>query len=727
MKRFLKPALSLVFTIVGSLSVWAETPANSSLQIKMTEFKMPPGYECPLFSNSPYTDMLLALDTMQDNLNRIFPECEAKADNEKAVQTSVQLRDKIMEAMRLQKAGQTYKLELTAKSIGDLATGLQKSIEVLSKVKTKSCYRSEAQFRHTIFAMNDTFQSLAPLVVDLVTKTPGLGLALGPAMKVLVGADAISKSLNMIEQIAKSSIQFDMTDKEQRMTTVKNICQFMKLYNRLEYLRMSRFDQIQTVHQKFQTEISKKNQKIAALKNLSNKPTSDLSARTGAQAAAMKFAKGATSDGPITVDKTELYDKLSEALPELQNNVQNLLSVFDTAKKEDNFSDITQCQAVTSTLKTPGLKEFKSNFEIFANAISDRSDYRLQLDVLAAYEVDIEAALKSGDRDRCARLGSDWVRKTDNLFGSIRGTIANYENKLIEEKGQDYVLAKKQIADKEAEAKAVQSNYANLKTMLNHVAFESSEVEKRAKGIHKYLFAGPDKVESDCKNRVGTECKGYEVLAGVLVAYFQEWRNQGPVFELILNNEKYFNDSFSKMNKAIVAIQKIEDENFNRLVKGEVNKAFIDNYPVRRSVPKKTDPAFKQYIEEREKNAFAMEHLNTKFLPKGSIQHTQACMNTRSLLSEYVIASTHMMSSVALCEMIKNVLGQPEVSQKLKNYCLRLSGKAASGVDQLRYRLIGEYDGTTPVRNGQMPLNFNRSPKAFVDRLLTKYSALECN
>lgn len=708
----MKYVLPVIVSLFSVTTAWSAN-YTVSLNTKMADFKMPPGYDCPLFSNSPYADMLSALDKMQDNLNQVFPQCENKSLNESAVTTSIDLRNKIFQAQKLQSTGQTYKLGSVADSIVTLTAALQKSLVTLSASKTSACYRSEAQFRSVIFSINDTFQSMSPLVLDLVSKNPALGQSLGPALKIFAGADAISKSLTMIEQIAKDSVQFDMSNPELRINTVRNICQFMKLYNRLDSLRLYRRGEIASISDKFVAEIREKNQKVDALKKALNPNVKLFGASAiGAQGAALMTE--ADDDQPIYTDeaKLEYYNKLRAKFSEIQNQTQSALGTFTAAQTDDQYPEISQCQAVSSTLNNLGFTTYKKNLEKFAAAINHRSDYRLQLDIIRAYEADLQEALKQGDRARCARLGSDYLKKLDFLMVTADGILADYENKLISEKGEAYVFQHQLLAAQQAEVLAVESNYANLKTMLNYVAFESSEVEKRAKGIHKYLFAGPDKVESECRARTGDKaCSFTEGIAGLAKAYYQEYRNQGPVFELILNNEKYFNDSLTKMANAMLKIQRYEDQ-------------FV---PAPKSTPSLDQKTFNAYIEARDVNAFSMPHFTSQFLIKGTAAHAQLCLTAKLAADQYVIAATHMMSSVGLCNIIKNVLGQPEVSVKLKNYCVPVSDKTPSGIDQLRFKLVGEYDGTTTGRQGAITRLFARSPKAFIDQVLNRYSTLDCD
>ncbi|MBC7419574.1 MAG: hypothetical protein H7328_02495 [Bdellovibrio sp.] len=704
----MKRILPIIATVFSSATLFAAAP-STSLSTKMTEFSMPPGYECPLFSNSPYGDMLTALDKMQDNLNKVFQQCGNKIEDTKTIQTANELRNKIFDAQKMQSSGQTFKLNSTADAIVTLTTHLQKSLVSLAASKTSACYQSESQFRSVIFSINDTFQSMAPLVIDLVSKNPGLAQSLGPAVKIFAGADAISKSLTLIEQIAKDSIQFDMTDPELRLNTVKNICQFMKLYNRLDSLRLYRLGQIQSVSEKFVAEIKEKNAKVDELKrSLSIKPKSGI----GAEGATYMFSRIEGDDDLSSSEgKVRLFSELKSGLADQQNKVKLAIDIFESSKQKDQIPEISQCQVILSTLANSTLTQYKEKVEKFANAVGDRSDYRLQLDILKAYEDDIRAATKTSDRNLCAKLGYDLLNKLGVFLDSSAGILANFENRMISEKGEFYVFQAQELKTKEIEAKAIESNYANLKTMLNYASFESSEVEKRAKGIYKYLFAGPDKVESDCKNRVEKEkCDLADGIAGIAKAYYQEYRNQGPVYELILNNELYFKSAYSEMLKAITKVQKYEDQ-------------FV-------AAPKSTShvsrEVFNDYIERRQKNAFEMPHISLKYLVKGTSAHTVMCLDLNNAVEQYAVAATHMMSSVGLCEIIKNVLSQPKVSEKLKSYCLPLNDQVASGINNMRFKMMGEFDGTTTAREGNITRSFARAPRTFVESLQVKVIELGC-
>jgi hypothetical protein len=683
---------------------------STSLAVKMTAFEMPPEYECPLFSNSPYSDMLTALDKMQENLNSVFPQCENKTANTKLNETSDLLHKKVLETQSLQETGQTFRLNQNAVSIVDLTRTLQQSLVSVSNIQTKACYRSEAQFRNVIFSINDTFQSLSPLILDLATKNPALSQTLGPALKIFAGADSISKGLSLIEQIAKDSVQFDMTDKDNRINTVKNTCQFMKLYNRLSYLRLSRLGQVQSIHTKFQSEINEMNQKLSQV------PKTERYAESSREVLPeMSMPRGAAfpmqlRGGNESGQEYFSMDDLKNTLPAQQGKIQMSLADFDQAK-EDNFPEITRCQIVTSNLHSETMQRELRMIRRISSQYKLRGDDVLsEFDVIHAYQNDLDKAISSGDKKQCTLLGQDWLRKIDHLFVVGRQIIAAYEVQQLDLNGEDFVLKQKTLNKQTEKLKSVESDYNNLKTMLTYAAFESSEVEKRAKGMPKFLFAGPDKVVSECQNRsADNKCGLGEKIAGIAKSYYQEYRNQGPVYELLLNNENYFNDSIQKMKTAMKVIRNFEDQYYGKAMPSQ---AFS------------SAKAYQDFIVGQDKHSLLMKHLNSTYLVKGSANHTSICTQAKVVVNEYLKATNHMMSTYGLCEMIKNVLKEPEVSAKLRNYCLPRSNDQDSNLNKLRYQLTGQFSETE--RSEFYIKKFESSPKVFVDTLLERMDELGC-
>jgi hypothetical protein len=668
--------------------------SNSSIARKMTLFEMPEEYQCPLFSDSPYSDVLGAIDQMQSQLNTVFPNCENKANNDQISAKASDLRNKIFEAQKLQETGQSYKLNLTTNSIIQLTQQLQQSLSTIAQSQTKVCYRSNQQFRSVIFSMNETFQTLAPVVLDFVKNNPALAQTMGPTLKILAGADNISKGISMIEQIAKDSVMFDMSDKDNRMNTIKNVCQFMKLYRRVQYLRLSKIGQVQTVHNDFQKKLTLMNQNLEKIKSQSAVAVQDTSFKG---AAAMHFS--------VSTDPTfDLYESLSKSLPSEIIKVQKALSDIESAKEQYNLPLISQCQTIVSIRKNQDLQNTLSNISEFSLSYGDSLDIERLTDSMKVYDQEFIQIQKNNDKKSCVELGQDWLRMANQIIFEARKLVSKYEISMSEINGEKFITEQKRISQKEKEIKNEKANYESLKTLINIAAFESAELEKRFKDMHRYLFKGPDfnEVKASCDpNDKNANCS-----MGTIKAAYQWYRNEGPIFELLKNDEQFFDLEYNKVNAALRDIM-----NFEYLM---TQKEFAGKIP-------SGEKGFVQFMTQ----ASTLSHLQTKFLAKNSPTYVQMCRQSNIAINSYMKATGYLASSESLCNMVYPALdAETNISNALLSYC-QPTGGSPSKIQRQIMKLVGQGPALNQS-NDVYRNNFKYSMKSMVDKLIQKYEDLAC-
>lgn len=675
--------------------------AKSSLAQKMVLFEMPKEYECPLFSNSPYSEMLDNLDNMQDQLNTVFPQCNNKKLNDSLTQKSAVLRNTVFDTKKLIESGQTYKVANKAKYMIEAAYQLQQTLATAAKVQTEACYRSNQQFRNVVFSINETYQSLSPIVMDIVTKNPALANVLGPAIKVLAGMDNLSNGLSLIEQIAKDSVIFDMSDKDNRVNTLKNVCQYMKLYRRLEYMRLSRFGQIQTIFTEYQSKINNLNQNL------------------------VQFKKEHKIDPQLNfVDPVyELYNKLKTLLPSEHNVIQKAQSDFEIAQEELQNPKISQCEVVKQTLNSNSNKRMFDLLNEFANSYGhgDDDDVISLMNQITAYRTQFTLVVQT-DLSGCVSLGQDLLKLNSNLIIEGQKLINSYDQILAEMNGDPSKIKEKKAEIKEKTKTNVEKNFASLKSMLSYASFESSEVEKRAKDMYKYFFAGPEVVKSDCDGRTQNEkCGWLEAATGKIKATYQKYRNQGPVYELLLNDQQHFEYSYQALVKARAVLASVENQFALKEFGGQLPQGA---------------EKYQSYLRTSMKYANDLPHLNLQHIPKGSVLHKNLCLNMRQVLDKYLIASTHVLGSQTLCQMIEPVLKEERVSARLRQHCVGsighyMSESQPSEVQKMIYRLVGVKSNKTQINDlspeALKTITFERSPKALVDKLVKIYDNFECS
>jgi len=676
--------------------------AKTSLSQKMVLFEVPKEYECPLFSNSPYVDMLDSLDKMQDQFNNIFPTCENKSLNDRLLQKSVLLRNAVFETKKLMESGQVYKLANRAKTMIESAYQVQQTLSIAARAQTSACYRSPQQFRNVVFSINETFQSISPIVIDIITKNPALASTLGPAVKVLSGADSISNGLSLIEQISKDSVMFDMTDKENRVNTLKNVCQYMKLYRRLEYMRLSRFGKIQTIFSEYQAKINELDENLSSFKKQHNIQSN------------ISTLQNLSSEDPVH----EIYVKLKTILPIELSRIQKAQGDIDMAQEEYKNPKISQCQIIKATLGSVTYKRTLEMILDFAKNFGSADEVFSLSEQISAYQQQFD---RQQTIDDCVGLGQDILKITLNLVSESQKLILTYDQEIIAINGDKSKLKEKKVELKEKTKTNEEMNFANLKSLLSYASFESSEVEKRAKDMYKYFFSGPDVVKSNCELRSGDQaCDWAESIAGWAKAKYQKIRNQGPVYELLLNDRDHFNYAMDAMVKARAVIAATEHQFLLKELGGQIGQgaAAYQTY-------------FRKSLQYQEK----LPHMNLKFVKHGSVLHKNLCVSMRQVLDKYLIASTHLLGSQNLCQMIEPVLKEENISSQLKRYCLgsmknHMTEGEPSEIQKMVYQLVGVRSHKN-VKDDLSPeslkiVTFERSPKALVDRLVKIYDDFKC-
>ena len=574
---------------------------DGSFAVKMPSFAMKLDYDCPMFSNSPYEDAFEALNTMRTNLDGAFGKCEDENVGAYAMKTAEALQKAISDAQTYQSAGQNTNLALSAQQIVKLATGLQSSLTVLSQAKTRACYKDDTHYTNALFAINNAFQSFSPLLVGLVSQNNALAVALRPALKIFAGADAISKSLVMLEQIQRSAIQFRMSIPENRVNTIHNVCQFMKLYNRLTYLRMGREMGIAAVQKKLLEDISTKNRRVLELgqvrvpmanhrfinikgaaldatdtatnttsppnlaeqfqNGLAQPPVEVVTTTTGVTKETT--TPGITFENDVTISSIDLYNSIIPSIAELVRRVRMAVSTFNINSKDDIASKTVQCQLAVSTLDSVALKQFKIRFSQFAKSINDTSDALLLMDSVDALDKEVKNAQAFGNNwDMCSQFARSAMQKISEFVSSATLVLNNYKMKINSSFGAEFAKEREKLAAAEQASAVAKANYENWKVLTDFVPFEASEVEKRSNNLHRFLFDGPEVVVNECRTRKTTDkpCGVQEEAAALFMASYEGLRNKGPIYELLRDDERAFEITYKELMRNIRIIQEFEEK-----------------------------------------------------------------------------------------------------------------------------------------------------------------------
>ncbi len=695
---------------------------SASISKKMPLFETPSDEECPLFSNSPYNDVLISIDKMQANLNTAFPKCESKKINDEIMIQSVKFRQSVLDVQKLSKSSQTSQVKSSVDKMVEMAQQIQNTLEVASKAQTQVCYRENGQFRSVIFSMSEAFQSITPVILDIASKNPSIAKAMGPALKYLVGLDSLTKGLGFVEQIAKDSVMFDMKNKDNRKNTIKNVCHYMKFYLRLQYVRLNRLGRIQSIYADYENTISEINKKkTEQLEQLIQKQIVFSRVSHGLDGVG---SNGSAALDPEVLAVSHTKSKVTQIIERLQS-AQNELEL---AKSQYNRPAIAQCETIKQIKSIPELQSTINSIKTLNDGFgkdeniekSDRISSMIQQ--LKSYDAEMIAATsgKSNSTDECFKVGQDWIKIALSVLSDGAEMVVQYENNIVELSGENLVADRTKLQKQEQKLSNTKTNYNILKSFINYSAidFEASEIEKQAIDMHRYFFKGPDINEIKavyCKDTKRTDCdeSTWDDLVAWLKSTGQYVYNEGPVYELLRNNELYFNQAYNEMTRALSAPSKYEYNKTLELFGGKEPRTNLGNYKL-----------FQAKLKE---NYSKFINMNLANIPYKSNDHTIICKNIDQAIDKYTVAATHLLASQRLCELIKPVLKEEKISNKLRRYCVpgdSVSKATASGLQKNIYKLVGAIELDPKAK---ALARHQAAPKALVAILAEKYESLKCD
>lgn len=664
--RFLLVQFTLCLAVLNPAQSWAENDFSavdrgnfsveetrqftsygneSSSSVRMSLAQVPDEFECPLFSNSPYKDILAALDGLQTSIN-VFPKCGGNDKaNDMMSLSSVELRQKILEAQSLQNQGETRKLGLSAEQILAGATKLQDIIGKVTSSSEGDCYKSDDS-KKLIFAVNDAFQSIAPLALDFAAKNPSLGPVLAQYLPAVAGAKAISKGISILETALKYVPTLDMSVSENRISVIKNTCSFMKLYNKIEYLTLDRASRLQKINQDFDS-------KINASREIKRNVLESLGAMT-------------LATNPVDAEIIKIKDRVDK--------YQNFLgrSFDELGAQSEKNSRIGTCSVIKTVYANKIASTLLADMVRLAEILQKVDQIAFKKTKLEEYEQEMSKSESLKNTSTCAELGQEWLGAQKEALTEIKSILSDYDSQTQDTAQQS--VAKIKISREDKKTTDLQANKAKLNIFADLSVFEPGELEKRMRGMPKYLFNGPD----------GN--------------WFSKLRKNGPVYDLLHDNETSFEAALSRFKT-----------NMTALLNFEYNMMMTEGYQ-QKPRPQTRDKILVRFVKE----GTQFLHLSTKYAAPGSYDHRELCDKSKLAIKAYVEATDHLLSSEYLCKMVEPVLKEAEVSIWLRRYCQDSKGLVVNSDVRAGYKELAR------------PLFVKNGPKTQIETIMQRFDRLGC-
>ncbi len=213
--------------------------------------QVPTEFACPLFETNPYESIFRALDAMGAAM-RITPACAGVNQNQQNqyYQTVQSNADSIRQSITALRAIQANPDILQNTSSQELESMMQTAIGAVNNISVtlssnpimnNQC--GKATTGKTLLAFNEILNSLAPVALVIAAANPAAGAATKLA---LMGATMIPSAISQTAQFIKSNT-VDISNPEIRKAILQNTCQFMKVYQKINFIRYKEEDNLDEI------------------------------------------------------------------------------------------------------------------------------------------------------------------------------------------------------------------------------------------------------------------------------------------------------------------------------------------------------------------------------------------------------------------------------------------------------------------------------------------------
>lgn len=585
----------------------------TSVGVGMRAAEVSSQFNCPLFSNSPYSDLMQSLDGLASAI-QLYPSCKENHSFQNSIESGKSLREKLI---ALKESISKDKGQVPSQAIEEfLSNSAQLQESLLAAVQSgQACYQNSDD-RKILFKINDVVQNIAPMALDFVTKLPSFNSSYLP---MVAGAGAVVQSITTLEKVLAESESLDVSSEERgagnRLALIKNTCQFMKMYNKIQLLELNRAEQARKISANFTSKMKPVEKLRLRLKEFVNKSLEEVSQESKDVAGAKvrtnslqqifsnfgnEIGGGLSEEATCSAAKTFFRSLLDKGILENYRAVRMALVIDPNSELASNIKEADQKFA-----------EFKNQVELIKQTLDDS--------------------------ESCAKLKKDFF---DSVQFQLKTTeyLVNYyiKSKPQEQKFFDSVV---DLSLKNADAKMISEEKKQIEKFAEISVFEPSEVTKKIRGMHSYLFDGPE--------------TNLSFLKRLNIPGLREAGNKkGPVFDFLQNNENQFESIMAEF-----------DQNLRFIMKSEENYA-------RAKVPrfsKQSDVI--NYYDRLKKSETRLLTLNLKNFPKGTEKHKAICGQMKMAIRNFQRAKEMLASSYFMCEMIDPVLDEQKISWSLKNYC----------------------------------------------------------
>lgn len=235
--------------------------------------QIPSEFSCPLFETNPYESIFRALDAMNAAM-KVTPACAGVNQNQQNqyFQNVQSNADSVRNSITALRAIQANPDILVTQSSQEIEALMQTAISAVNNISVSlssnpilnnQCGKATAG--KTLLAFNEILNNLAPIALVVAAANPAAGAATKLAM---MGATMIPSAISQTAQFIKSNT-VDITNPEIRKAILQNTCQFMKVYQKINFIRYKEEDNLGEIKNTLNTATNQYKQRYQSISSSS--------------------------------------------------------------------------------------------------------------------------------------------------------------------------------------------------------------------------------------------------------------------------------------------------------------------------------------------------------------------------------------------------------------------------------------------------------------------------
>ncbi len=232
---------------------------------------VPSQYSCPLFENSTYQDLNIAISSLTNAIQGISDQCQSSQPQVESVKQTAEQIKKAIESLQgyVQDPATGYQnIAQMQSNVGAVVSGIDRMSEVFKNVTTLSdaCGKKNLAWGKVALELNNVINSASPFLLLLTATQPALSLAVkGAIMGTVVGSNVIA---TMAQVIQNNTVRMDIAD--QRNAVLQNTCQFTKVAKKISYIQLARSGRFAELEKQLKDNISTYAMKVTGNSTLLN-------------------------------------------------------------------------------------------------------------------------------------------------------------------------------------------------------------------------------------------------------------------------------------------------------------------------------------------------------------------------------------------------------------------------------------------------------------------------